>query len=118
MKVSVKLHFCTRLAEASPALEHLAYTGRVCKAFFDVAALRSDPRMTKLKSIDFTIKNICRPISELHDSGSGIQDMRFIHCFESLVVSAIRSMRVLTALKYLRIRYIDLGESEVFYHCS
>jgi hypothetical protein len=109
LKVSNKLHFCTRLAEAAPALEHLSYTGRVCKAFFDMAALKVDSRTTRLKSIDLTVKNCCRPTIQYHDSGSGIQDMNFINAFETLVLSGIRSLSKLKAVEYLRIRFVDLG---------
>lgn len=108
-KVAQQVHFCTKLAEATPALEHLSYTGRVCKAFFDVAARRANARLTRLKSIDLTVKNICRPLCEYQASGSGIFDMMFIQNFEALVLGAIRSMESLTALEFLRIRYVDLG---------
>ena len=114
-KVAQQVHFCTKLAEATPALEHLSYTGRVCKAFFDGAARRASPRLTRLKSIDLTVKNICRPLAEYQASGSGIFDMMFIQNFEALVSSAIRSMENLTALDFLRIRYVDLGRAP---HCS
>lgn len=107
-KIAQQVHFCTKLAEATPALEHLAYTGRICRAFFDVAALRTNSRLTRLKSIDLTVKNICRT-SEFQTSGTGIFDIVFIQNFESLVLGAIRSMEVLTALDFLRIRYVDLG---------
>ena len=110
-KVAQQVHFCTKLAEATPALEHLSYTGRVCKAFFDGAARRASPRLTRLKSIDLTVKNICRPLAEYQSSGSGIFDMMFIQNFEALVSSAIRSMENLTALDFLRIRYVDLGRT-------
>lgn len=111
MKVSNQVHFCTRLAEATPALEHLVYTGRVCKAFFNMATIRSDSRTTRLKTIDLTVKNCCRPVPQFHDSGSGIQDMNFIHAFEMLVLAGINSMSTLKALEYLRIRFVDLGMS-------
>lgn len=110
-KVAQQVHFCTRLAEATPALEHLSYTGRVCKAFFDGAARRANARLTRLKSIDLTVKNICRPLCEYQASGSGIFDMLFIQNFEALVLSAIRSMESLAALDFLRIRYVDLGKA-------
>ncbi|KAJ2898351.1 hypothetical protein MKZ38_003979 [Zalerion maritima] len=106
--MAADVHLCTRLALASPALEHISYTGRVCHTFFDVAAKLADPRATRLKSIELHVKNCCRRSSFLHDSGSGITDMSFINAFEQLVLSAIRSMERLTALEFLRIRYIDL----------
>ncbi|SPO02075.1 uncharacterized protein DNG_04748 [Cephalotrichum gorgonifer] len=110
-KVAQKVHFCTKLAEATPALEHLSYTGRVCRAFFDAASRWANPRLTRLKSIDLTVKNICRPLSEYQASGSGIFDMMFIQNFEALVLGAIRSMESLTALDLLRIRYVDLDSA-------
>lgn len=113
-KVAQQVHFCTKLAEATPALEHLSYTGRVCRSFFDVAARRANARLTRLKSIDLTVKNICRPLCEYQASGSGIFDMMFIQNFELLVLGAIRSMESLTALDFLRIRYVDLGKNPPF----
>ncbi|CAI4219298.1 unnamed protein product [Parascedosporium putredinis] len=109
-KVAQQVHFCAKLAEATPALEHLSYTGRICRAFFDVAALKANPRLTRLKSIDLTVKNICRS-PEFQSSGTGIFDVSFIQNFENLVLGAIRSMEALTALNFLRIRYVDLGKS-------
>jgi len=117
LKVSNKVHFCCRLAEAAPALEHISYTGRVCRQFFDALAQQVDPRATRLKSIDVTVKNCCRPIVQFHDSGSGIQDMNFIAAFELLVVAAIRSLSKLKALEYLRIRYVDLGTFDFLFRC-
>ncbi|KEZ41464.1 Uncharacterized protein SAPIO_CDS7605 [Scedosporium apiospermum] len=107
LKVANQVDFCRKLAEATPSLEHLSYTGRICRSFFEAAALKTNPRLTRLKSIDLTVKNICRT-SDLHSSGTGIFDILFIQNFEALVLAAIRSMDVLTALQFLRIRYVDL----------
>lgn len=109
LKVSNKLHFCTKLAEASTKLEHLTFTGRVCKGFFDLASALADPRTTRLKSIDITVKNCCRKVSHWNESGAGITDMWFIRAFENLVLAAIRALGKLKAVEYLRIRYVDLG---------
>jgi hypothetical protein len=123
MKAHGKAHICPRLAQAAPALEHLSYTGRVCKDFFYEAAnlvkKQLDSRTTRLKSIDLTVKNCCRESHSFTDSGSGIQDSHFIKEFEKLVLSAIRSMSTFKALEYLRIRFVDLGPfSPLFYHFS
>ncbi|KAM7191135.1 hypothetical protein V8F20_009453 [Naviculisporaceae sp. PSN 640] len=111
LKVSSKVHFCSKLALAasSPPLEHISYTGRVCKQFFvDLAARHQDFRQDRLKSIDLTVKNCCRHVSSLHESGSGITDMNFINSFEALVLAGIRALGKLRAVEYLRIRYVDL----------
>jgi hypothetical protein len=108
-KVFQKTHICVRMAAALPALEHFAYTGRVCHQFFDMAMRSTDPRTSRLKSIDLTVKNCCRHLSNIHDSGSGIQDMSFIDAFEKLVLSSIRSLEKFQQLEYLRIRFMDLG---------
>jgi hypothetical protein len=110
VKVADKMHFCTLLAEVVPQLEYFSFTGRVCRTFFDHAARLSDSRRTRLKSIDITIKNCCRPNAPFSETGSGIHDMSFIKAFESLVMSAIRALARFKALEYLRIRYVDLGE--------
>lgn len=110
MKVAEKLHFCSKLAEAVRNLEYLSYTGRVCRTFFDMAAKLVDPRSCKVKSIDLTVKNCCRPLMQWGDSGSGITDANFINAFESLVLAGIRSLDRLKSVKYLRIRYVDLGK--------
>ncbi|CAM1504698.1 Fc.00g022890.m01.CDS01 [Cosmosporella sp. VM-42] len=107
-KVVQKTHICMKMAEALPALEHFAYTGRVCHQFFDMAMRSTDPRTSKLKSIDLTVKNCCRCLVHFQESGSGIQDMGFIDAFEKLVVAGIRSLEKFKALEYLRIRFVDL----------
>lgn len=107
-KVSQKTHICLKLADVLPSLEHLSYTGRVCHQFFDKAIRLADSRTSKLKSIDLTVKNCCRPFSHFHESGSGIQDMAFIDAFEKLVISAIRALGKYKNVSFLRIRFVDL----------
>ncbi|KAH6615442.1 hypothetical protein B0J18DRAFT_437342 [Chaetomium sp. MPI-SDFR-AT-0129] len=112
LKVSNKLHFCSRLAtgSASPTLERISYTGRVCKQFFfDLMAKHKDPGHIRLKSIDLTVKNCCRQVVHWNESGSGITDMNFINAFEDLVIAGIRALGRLRSVEYLRIRYVDLG---------
>ncbi|KAE9367001.1 hypothetical protein N431DRAFT_445687 [Stipitochalara longipes BDJ] len=106
-KVGLKTHFCVEMAKAIPTLEHLVYTGRICQSFFDNAAKLANPRESRLKSIDLIIKNICRP-TFLWNDGSGITDMAFILAFEALVLSGVKSLDKLSALDFLRIRFIDL----------
>lgn len=108
-KVAEQTNFCVEMARSMPALEHLVYSGRVCGAFFATAARLSDPRTSKLKSIELIVKNVCRPPFMWND-GTGIMDINFIHAFESLVVAGVKSLKRLSALEYLRIRFIDLGE--------
>lgn len=111
LKVSSKVHFCSKLALASssPTLERLSYTGRICKQFFsDLVSQQKDSRQTRLKSLDITVKNCCRKINHWNESGSGITDMNFINAFESLVVAGIRALGKLKTVEYLRIRYVDL----------
>jgi hypothetical protein len=117
LKVSNRLHFCSRLAAgaASPPLEHISYTGRDCKQFFiDLMAKHKDPRHTRLKSIDLTVKNCCRQVAHWNESGSGITDMNFINAFEELVIAGIRALGRLKSIEYLRIRYVDLGKRPPF----
>ncbi|RYP06533.1 hypothetical protein DL765_009454 [Monosporascus sp. GIB2] len=109
LKVSEQLHWCEKLAKAACTLEHLSYTGRVCHGFFDVLAKYSNPRTTRLKTIDLTVKNCCRKNAQWNESGSGITDMHFIRVFEQLVLSGIRSLERLKSVELLRIRYVDLG---------
>ena len=113
LKVAQKVHICQRLAQAaaSPSLEHLSYTGRICKQFFyDLIAKHQDPRSSRLKSIDLTVKNCCRQVLHWNETGSGITDMNFINAFEALVLAGIRALGKLKGVEYLRIRYVDLGE--------
>ncbi|CZS97770.1 uncharacterized protein RAG0_06692 [Rhynchosporium agropyri] len=100
-------HLCAEMAKAIPTLEHLSYTGRVCFSFFDQAAKLSDPRNSRLKSVDIVVKNVCRPAGVWND-GSGITDAAFIAAFERLVISGIKSLDKLAALQFLRIRFLDL----------
>ncbi|TVY67533.1 hypothetical protein LSUE1_G006557 [Lachnellula suecica] len=106
-KVNAKAHLCAELAKAIPTLEHLAFTGRICGCLFDHGSRLSNPRETRLKSVDLVVKNICRPTFVWND-GTGITDMNFILAFESLVLSGVKSLDRLKALEYLRIRFIDL----------
>lgn len=112
-KAAMRIHLCSVMAENTLQLEHLSYTGRVCHTFFDAILRTHQPRTTKFKSIDLTVKNCCRPVSGFNDSGSGIQDMSFIEAFEKLVLAAIRSLSVLHKVEYLRVRFVDLGKP----HC-
>jgi len=108
-KVCEQVHWCEKLAKASTNLEHLSYTGRVCHGFFETLARITDPRTTKLKTIDITVKNCCRPLgAQWNESGSGITDMHFINAFEALVLGGIRALDRLKAVELLRIRYVDL----------
>jgi hypothetical protein len=108
-KVNLGMHFCSEMARGMPALEHFAYTGRVCSSFFDNAAAHSNKRNSRLKAIDLTVKNVCRQQYQWND-GSGITDSNFILAFESLVLSACRSLNILAAVEFLRINFIDLGQ--------
>ncbi len=108
-KVNSNMHFCSKMAQAIPTLEYFAYTGRVCSLFFDNAAAHSNKRSSRLKTIDLTVKNVCRQNYQWND-GSGITDTNFILAFESLVLSACHSLDILAALEFLRIKFIDLGQ--------
>ncbi|KAI8623759.1 hypothetical protein F5Y19DRAFT_349183 [Xylariaceae sp. FL1651] len=108
LKVCEQLHWCEKLARAASHLEHLSYTGRVCHGFFDILARHTDPRTTRLKTIDITVKNCCRQNAQWNESGSGITDMHFISAFEQLVLSGIRALERLKMVDLLRIRYVDL----------
>ncbi|KAI5921074.1 hypothetical protein F4810DRAFT_702542 [Camillea tinctor] len=108
LKVCKQLHWCEKMAKAASNLEHLSYTGRVCHGFFDVLAKFSNPRTTRLKTIDLTVKNCCRKNAQWNESGSGITDMHFINAFEQLVLSGIRALERLKSVELLRIRYVDL----------
>lgn len=114
-KAAVRTHLCSVMAENILQLEHLSYTGRVCHTFFDTVIRTHQARTTKLKSIDLTVKNCCRPLSGFNDSGSGIQDMSFIEAFEKLVLASIRSLVVLQKVDYMRIRFVDLGKLQLHY---
>ncbi|VBB81269.1 Putative protein of unknown function [Podospora comata] len=111
LKVSSKVHFCSKLADAaaSPYLEQISYTGRVCQQFFNDLVLKChDTRLSRLKRIDLTVKNCCRKVAHWNESGSGITDMNFIKAFEQLVLAGIRALGKLQSIEYLRIRYVDL----------
>jgi hypothetical protein len=109
LKVCEQLHWCDKMAKAASTLEHLSYTGRVCHSFFEMLVKFSDPRTTRLKTIDITVKNCCRQNAQWNESGSGITDMHFINAFEQLVLGGIRALERLKSVNLLRIRYVDLG---------
>jgi hypothetical protein len=108
LKVCEQLHWCDKMARAAVNLEHLSYTGRVCHGFFDMLARHTNPRTTRLKTIDITVKNCCRQNAQWDECGSGITDSHFINAFEQLVLAGIRSLERLKAVELLRIRFVDL----------
>jgi hypothetical protein len=61
----------------------------------------------RLKSLDLTVKNCCRPAAVFMD-GSGINDPAFITALENLVIAGVSSLDHLKSLTFLRIRFIDL----------
>ena len=97
------------MAKAASKLEHLSYTGRVCHGFFDVLAKHSNPRTSRLKTIDLTVKNCCRHNAQWNESGSGITDMHFIAAFEQLVLGGIRALERLKSAELLRIHHRENG---------
>ncbi|OJJ34495.1 hypothetical protein ASPWEDRAFT_173909 [Aspergillus wentii DTO 134E9] len=108
-------HLCYLLGEVAPRLESLSFTGKVCSCLF-LAAQKSLPSMSKLKSLDLVVKTCCR--DPRYDSGypfvddvSGITNMKFIRSFERLVVGAVQSLENHPLLDYLRIRFIDLDSA-------
>lgn len=107
-KVNQQTHICVEMAKAIPTLEHIAYTGRICHCFFDHAAKRSDSRTSRLKTVELVVKNCCRPYQTDFRNGSGISDMAFISAFEALVLSGARALDKLSAVAFLRVRFIDL----------
>ena len=113
-KVAKATHICSALAGATTSLEHFSYTGRICHVLFDALARLTEPRNSRLQTVDLTVKNCCRPRTSYPDSGSGIQNMGFIDAFEKLVLAAIRSLSVLKHVQYLRIRFVDLGMLSTF----
>lgn len=113
-KVGGVTHFCVEMAKSVPTLEHLSYTGRICKSFFDQGAKLSSARNSRLKSVDLVVKNVCRPTVVWND-GSGITDVGFITAFEALVISSVKSLDRLAALDFLRIRFLDLGKSRILH---
>lgn len=108
-----RTHICLEMAKAVSNLESFTYCGRICHQFFDQILKFVDPDqrvIPKLKSLDITVKNCCRPASvDLNAlDGSGINDPAFIAALESLVISGINSLTRLKALNFLRIRFVDL----------
>lgn len=110
-KIYPETHICLELAKALPLLESLTYTGRICHQFFIHAARLSerDRGGAKLKSLSLIVKNCCRP-HQVWNDGTGIADYGFITAFESLVHEGVRSLDRLSRLRFLSIRYIDLGK--------
>ena len=103
-------HVCRNLGDIAPQLESLTYTGRVCGALFTsalTAAEKNRHSCPRLKSIDIVVNNVCRD-PHTHNDGTGIYNWPFIQCFEALIIHAMRSLQVYTAIQNLRIRFIDL----------
>jgi hypothetical protein len=117
--VSNEQHLCRLLGEVMPQLESLTFTGKACSNVFACARAVAQKMTTKptLKSINIVVKACCCE-QQTQDDGSvtqgnlsGITNMSFVAAFEKLIVSAVASLDVFTALNYLRIRYIDLDSA-------
>ena len=108
-KVYPARHICHDLGAIAPQLESLTYTGRICGCFFSQACRTTEQLRggSKLKSLDIVVKNSCRRKLNWND-GTGICNWTFIQAFQALVLAGGKSLDVLTALKHLRIRFIDL----------
>lgn len=108
-KIYPERHICQDLGAIAPQLEALTYTGRICGGFFTQAcrAVEQLRGGSTLKSLDIVVKNCCRRKPNWND-GTGISNWTFIQAFESLVVAGVQSLDILDALKYLRVRFIDL----------
>lgn len=111
-------HVCPHLGRMAPQLESLSYSGRICSNFFNMAAVaaRESKSNCKLKSVDLVVGNCCRTATgavtdegsynPIYDRAPGQFNLGFIHCFERLVVSCVRSLKFLP-LEDVRIRFID-----------
>ncbi|GLA32655.1 hypothetical protein AnigIFM63326_000864 [Aspergillus niger] len=111
-------HLCRLLGEAAPRLESLAFTGKVCACLFNATRsfMSTWPAKSKLKSLDLVVKTCCRekrtnPGLGFLDDFSGITNLNFIRSFEKLVLGAVHSLQLHTALTYMRIRFIDLDSA-------
>ena len=103
-------HICRSLAAVIPQLESLTYTGRVCGTLFSAAhnaAEHARQKRPRLKAIDIVVNNVCRDPKTYND-GTGIHNWPFIQAFEALVIHAVRSLHIYTAVQSMRIRFIDL----------
>ncbi|KMP06502.1 hypothetical protein DIZ76_014415 [Coccidioides immitis] len=112
----VERHLCRLLGDIVPQLESLTFTGKVCSTLFNVAraATIKSERRSRLKAIDLVVKACCCEQSKLEGNlkfaldHSGITNMTFINSFENLIIAAAKSLDSLTAIQFMRIRYIDL----------
>ena len=109
-KLYPQYHICRNLGAITPQLECLTYTGRVCGALFSTAVKavgQSSGSCSRLRAIDIVVNNVCREPCTYND-GTGIHNWSFIQAFEALVLQAVRSLHTYTALKNIRIRFVDL----------
>jgi hypothetical protein len=108
-KVYPTHHICQDLGRIAPQLETLTYTGRVCGCLFSTAAESAINHRdnSRLKSVDLIVKNCCRDAKAWNDI-TGIHSWPFISLFTTLVISAVRCLKVYPSLNSLRIRFIDL----------
>lgn len=103
-------HICRNLGAVAPQLESLTYSGRVCGAIFSSAIQAAEETRgscTRLKSIDIVVNNLCRDTAT-HNDGTGMYNFAFIQGFETLVLQGMRLLQTYTAVKNMRIRFIDL----------
>ena len=114
-------HLCHQLGKIAPQLESITFGGKICSGFFLAAwtATSKSGVVSNLTSVDIGVKNCCRPrpTSE-EDTGdsvvgetASITSNSFIKAFDNMVTVAVFSLNSFPAMKYLRIRFIDLDSA-------
>ena len=112
-KVYPAHHLCRTLGATLPHLETLTYTGRLCGTLFSEATKTTQalhPEQRRTRRVDIIVKNVCRDTKAIHDN-TGIQSLGFMQAFETLVVQALKLLRLCPKIKYLRLRFIDLDSA-------
>ena len=119
-------HLCESLGAILPQLESLSFTGKICECLWS-SALRASSRTReelRLQALEIVVKSCCRQrvtsidvetgetvVDELGGvmaDGAGITNLIFIKAFERLALHTVDALAFFPALKYVRIRFIDL----------
>ena len=109
-KLFPEFHICRDLGRILPQLESLVYSGHICSSFFKSANAAASTRRkeSRLRSLDLSVRNVCRDSSETDEFPPCIYNWPFIQAFENLVLEAIASLDFHPDLEYVRIRFLDL----------
>ncbi|CAF9923136.1 MAG: hypothetical protein GOMPHAMPRED_002745 [Gomphillus americanus] len=112
-------HLCESLGKLMTQLEALTFSGRACYSLFSAAieaCSRNGSTKPRLRTLDLALRSCCRDHQGQFGESSGVLNREFIAAFERLVAAATASLKSLTNLTNVRIRFIDLDSPIIWFN--